>query len=50
MRIFLMLGLLVLLCGCVKAGEFTPETNKLYELGKPNCEKVPERCHKGVPW
>lgn len=42
--------LLVVLTGCVRVGEFTPERHAQYELGKPDCDKTPEKCIKGVPW
>ena len=48
-KIFILL-LVVILSGCIKAGEFSPESHRLYELGKADCEKTPEKCHKGVPW
>ncbi len=48
-KIFILL-LVVILSGCIKAGEFSPESQRLYELGKPDCEKTPEKCHKGVAW
>ena len=50
MKNFLILLLVVLISGCVKVGEFTPRSHELYEMGKADCEKTPERCHKGVPW
>ncbi|MBR2921783.1 MAG: hypothetical protein IKC10_00520 [Alphaproteobacteria bacterium] len=50
MKKILLFVMILLLSGCVKVGEFTPETHKLYEMGKPDCEKTPERCYKGVPW
>ena len=50
MKKILLLVLVAALSGCIKAGEFTPETHKLYEMGKPDCEKTPEKCHKGIPW
>lgn len=50
MKKVLLFLFVTMLCSCIKAGEFTPETHQLYELGKPDCEKMPDRCHKGVPW
>ena len=50
MKKVLLFLMVAILCGCVKSGEFTPETNQLYEMGKVDCEKTPERCYKGVPW
>ena len=50
MKKVIMFLLIAILSACVKAGEFTPETHALYEMGKPDCEKTPERCYKGIPW
>lgn len=50
MRHLFVLILIVILAGCVKAGEFTPERHAQYELGHPDCEKTPERCINGIPW
>lgn len=41
---------LLLLAGC-EVGKFTPEREKLHNMGKENiCEKSPERCVNDVPW
>lgn len=50
MKKVLLLLVLIILSGCVKVGEFSPQSHDLYEMGKPDCEKNPEKCHKGVPW
>ena len=50
MKKIIALLLLVLISGCVKVGEFSPESHALYEKGNPDCEKTPERCIDGVPW
>ncbi len=42
--------IIVLLSACVKVGEFTPERHAQYELGKPDCNKTPEKCINGIPW
>jgi len=42
--------LVIILSGCIKAGEFSPERHAQYELGHADCEKTPERCIHGVPW
>ena len=41
---------ILLLCGCIEVGEFTPERHDQYEVGHPDCEKNPERCVEGVAW
>ena len=50
MKNLFVLLLLFFLCGCYTAGEFTKDTHELYEMGRPDCEKTPERCYKGIPW
>lgn len=50
MKKILLLILIVILSGCVKVGEFSPDSRRLYEYGKVDCEKTPEKCHKGIPW
>lgn len=50
MKKILLLLFLLILCACVQVGEFSPESHDLYEMGKADCEKTPEKCHKGVPW
>ena len=50
MKKILLVVMIAMLSACVKAGEFSSKTHALYEMGKPDCEKMPERCHKGVPW
>ena len=44
MKKILLILLVALLSACIKVGEFTPETYKLYEMGKIDCEKNPEKC------
>ena len=41
---------MLLALGACKVGEFTPERHQIYDLGRPDCEKQPERCINGVPW
>lgn len=48
-KIWLLIFVLIL-GGCVKAGEFTPEAYELHNMGKVDCEKTPEKCHNGIPW
>lgn len=50
MKRLVILMLVVILSGCFKAGEFTPERHALYEMGQPDCDKTPEKCIDGVPW
>jgi hypothetical protein len=50
MKKILLVLLVIILSACVKAGEFTPQVYELHEMGKPDCEKTPERCYKGIPW
>ena len=51
MKKLAILFFIVLLSGCVvKVGEFTPERHAQHEVGKPNCEKTPDKCIHGVPW
>ena len=50
MKRILLFLIVILIGGCVKAGDFSPQTHELYEMGKPDCEKTPERCYKGIPW
>ncbi len=46
------LFLLLFLSGCVVAGDFPEDRNRLHSLGQDEgyCEKNPDRCVKGVPW
>ncbi|MBQ8677081.1 MAG: hypothetical protein IJ529_01270 [Alphaproteobacteria bacterium] len=44
------LALILVLCGCIEVGKFTPERHALHEYGKPNCEHQPDRCINGVAW
>lgn len=48
-KLFLLMMCLAL-SSCVSVGEFTPERNAQYEMGKPDCNKTPEKCINGVPW
>jgi hypothetical protein len=50
MKKILLLSILIILSGCIQVGEFSPQSHELYEAGKPDCEKNPERCYKGIPW
>ena len=47
-----LLFFLLFLNGCVVAGDFPENRNRLHNLGKDEayCEKNPDRCIKGVPW
>ncbi len=49
MKKYLLFTLLLMLCAC-KVGEFPPGRHEVYDLGRPDCEKQPERCINGVPW
>ena len=50
MKSLLILLMIVTLGACVKVGEFTPERHAQYEMGKPDCNKTPEKCINGIPW
>ena len=50
MKKILLLLLISILAGCIKVGEFSQQSHDLYEMGKVDCKKNPEKCHKGVPW
>jgi len=50
MRNLLIFIVIATLCGCIKAGEFSPERNAQYEYGNADCQKTPHRCINGVPW
>ena len=44
MKKIVLLLMVLILGGCIEAGEFTPETHKLYEMGKPDWEKLDGKC------
>ena len=47
---FFVVALLLLLTAC-EAGKFTPERNRLHEMGREGiCEQNPKRCIDGVAW
>ncbi len=46
---YLALIALLLLTACT-VGEFTPERHAMYDEGRPDCQKTPERCVNGYPW
>lgn len=51
MKIIMMLLAILTIAACeIKVGEFTPERHRLHDLGRPDCEKTPEKCVDGVPW
>lgn len=50
MNKLIVLLMIMVLSGCVKAGEFSPERHAQYEQGHPECNKSPEKCVNGVPW
>ncbi len=50
MKYLLVLFFVLFLSGCIQVGEFTPERHAQYELGKPDCNKTPEKCINGIPW
>ena len=45
---------LLLLCvgGCVVAGDFPENRNRLHSMGNDSayCDKNPDKCVNGVPW
>ncbi len=43
---------LLFIGGCVVAGDFPEDRNKLHEMGRDStyCDKNPDRCVKGIPW
>ncbi len=51
MKKFILLFLLFLI-GCVVAGDFSEDRNRLHELGRDEayCQKNPDRCVNGIPW
>ncbi len=54
MKKALLMMFVLLLCGCVKAGEFSAKRQRLHNMGAEHetnfCEQHPDKCINGVPW
>ncbi len=50
MKKICLVALILMLGACVRAGDFSPERHAQYEIGKPDCDKTPQKCINNVPW